>query len=50
MGGPARYLHYKQDEWFYAAEGCFRAEVSVGGPFANDPVLISVTLSPSSVL
>jgi quercetin dioxygenase-like cupin family protein len=26
-GGPARHLHYDQDEWFYAAEGEFVVEV-----------------------
>ena len=26
-GGPARHLHYDQDEWFYAAEGDFIIEV-----------------------
>jgi quercetin dioxygenase-like cupin family protein len=26
-GGPARHLHYEQDEWFYAAEGVFHFEV-----------------------
>jgi mannose-6-phosphate isomerase-like protein (cupin superfamily) len=26
-GGPARHLHYEQDEWFYAIEGEFIAEV-----------------------
>jgi mannose-6-phosphate isomerase-like protein (cupin superfamily) len=26
-GGPARHLHYDQDEWFYAAEGEFLFEV-----------------------
>ncbi len=26
-GGPARHLHYEQDEWFYAAEGEFIVEV-----------------------
>ena len=26
-GGPARHLHYDQDEWFYAAEGVFVLEV-----------------------
>ena len=26
-GGPARHLHYEQDEWFYAAEGEFVLEV-----------------------
>jgi quercetin dioxygenase-like cupin family protein len=26
-GGPARHLHYEQDEWFYALEGEFIAEV-----------------------
>lgn len=26
-GGPARHLHYEQDEWFYAAEGEFLFEV-----------------------
>ena len=26
-GGPARHLHYDQDEWFYALEGAFTLEV-----------------------
>lgn len=26
-GGPARHLHYDQDEWFYSVEGEFIAEV-----------------------
>lgn len=26
-GGPARHLHYTQDEWFYAVEGEFLMEV-----------------------
>ena len=26
-GGPARHLHYEQDEWFYVAEGEFIFEV-----------------------
>lgn len=26
-GGPARHLHYDQDEWFYAVEGEFLIEV-----------------------
>lgn len=26
-GGPARHLHYDQDEWFYAVEGEFLLEV-----------------------
>ncbi|MBX3050957.1 MAG: cupin domain-containing protein [Caldilineaceae bacterium] len=26
-GGPARHLHYHQDEWFYAVEGEFAMEV-----------------------
>ena len=26
-GGPARHLHFDQDEWFYAAEGEFVVEV-----------------------
>jgi mannose-6-phosphate isomerase-like protein (cupin superfamily) len=26
-GGPARHLHYEQDEWFYALEGEFVIEV-----------------------
>lgn len=26
-GGPARHLHYEQDEWFYAIEGEFIVEV-----------------------
>lgn len=29
-GGPARHLHYEQDEWFYAAEGEFLLEVGEG--------------------
>ena len=28
-GGPARHLHYEQDEWFYAVEGTFLIEVGV---------------------
>ena len=27
-GGPARHLHFDQDEWFYALEGTFIVEVS----------------------
>jgi mannose-6-phosphate isomerase-like protein (cupin superfamily) len=27
QGGPARHLHYDQDEWFYAVEGDFIIEV-----------------------
>ena len=27
QGGPARHLHYAQEEWFYAAEGEFVVEV-----------------------
>ncbi len=27
QGGPARHLHYDQDEWFYAVEGEFIVEV-----------------------
>ena len=27
QGGPARHLHFEQDEWFYAAEGEFLVEV-----------------------
>jgi mannose-6-phosphate isomerase-like protein (cupin superfamily) len=27
QGGPARHLHYDQDEWFYAVEGDFIVEV-----------------------
>lgn len=26
-GGPARHLHYDQDEWFYVLEGVFQFEV-----------------------
>ena len=26
-GGPARHLHYEQDEWFYVVEGAFVIEV-----------------------
>ncbi len=26
-GGPARHLHYHQDEWFYAVEGDFLIEI-----------------------
>jgi len=26
-GGPARHLHYEQDEWFYAVEGHFILEI-----------------------
>ncbi len=26
-GGPARHLHYDQDEWFYVLEGSFKFEV-----------------------
>ncbi|MDE3073977.1 MAG: cupin domain-containing protein [Chloroflexota bacterium] len=26
-GGPARHLHYEQDEWFYATEGEFLLEI-----------------------
>jgi quercetin dioxygenase-like cupin family protein len=26
-GGPARHLHYEQDEWFYALEGQFIVEI-----------------------
>lgn len=26
-GGPARHLHYEQDEWFYAVEGEFIVEI-----------------------
>lgn len=26
-GGPARHLHYEQEEWFYAVEGEFLVEV-----------------------
>ncbi|MDQ2808253.1 MAG: cupin domain-containing protein [Chloroflexota bacterium] len=26
-GGPARHLHYEQDEWFYALEGTFLFEI-----------------------
>jgi quercetin dioxygenase-like cupin family protein len=26
-GGPARHLHYNQDEWFYAVEGEFVVEI-----------------------
>ncbi len=39
-GGPARHLHLDQDEWFYAVEGEFIAEV--GGE--------SVRLSPGNSL
>jgi mannose-6-phosphate isomerase-like protein (cupin superfamily) len=28
-GGPARHLHYDQEEWFYAVEGEFIVEVGV---------------------
>ena len=28
-GGPARHLHYDQDEWFYTLEGEFLIEVGV---------------------
>ena len=28
-GGPARHLHYKQDEWFYVVEGEFVIEVGL---------------------
>jgi mannose-6-phosphate isomerase-like protein (cupin superfamily) len=28
-GGPARHLHYDQDEWFYILEGEFQFEVGV---------------------
>ena len=28
-GGPARHLHYEQDEWFYILEGEFKFEVGV---------------------
>jgi mannose-6-phosphate isomerase-like protein (cupin superfamily) len=28
-GGPARHLHYDQDEWFYALEGEFAIEVGL---------------------
>ena len=27
-GGPARHLHYDQDEWFYVLEGEFQFEVT----------------------
>ena len=27
QGGPARHLHYEQDEWFYALEGEFMIEI-----------------------
>src|SRR5512136_3170062 len=30
-GGPARHLHYDQDEWFYAVEGEFIFEVGSEG-------------------
>ena len=30
-GGPARHLHYDQDEWFYAVEGEFIIEVGLSG-------------------
>jgi quercetin dioxygenase-like cupin family protein len=26
-GGPAKHLHYEQDEWFYAVEGVFLFEI-----------------------
>ena len=26
-GGPARHLHYEQDEWFYVLDGEFRFEI-----------------------
>jgi quercetin dioxygenase-like cupin family protein len=26
-GGPAKHLHYSQDEWFYCLEGKFRFEI-----------------------
>lgn len=26
-GGPARHLHYDQEEWFYVLEGSFKFEV-----------------------
>jgi len=29
-GGPARHLHYDQDEWFYALEGEFAFEIGSG--------------------
>lgn len=29
-GGPARHLHYEQDEWFHALEGEFLMEVGSG--------------------
>lgn len=29
-GGPARHLHYEQDEWFYIVEGEFRMEIGQG--------------------
>ncbi len=28
-GGPAKHLHYDQDEWFYAVEGDFIVEVGL---------------------
>ena len=28
-GGPARHLHYDQEEWFYVLEGEFQFEVGV---------------------
>jgi quercetin dioxygenase-like cupin family protein len=28
-GGPARHLHYEQEEWFYVLEGEFQFEVGV---------------------
>ena len=31
-GGPARHLHYDQDEWFYAAEGEFVIEIGGDRP------------------
>lgn len=35
-GGPARHLHYQQDEWFYAMEGAFVIEVGAER-FTLDP-------------
>jgi quercetin dioxygenase-like cupin family protein len=28
-GGPAKHLHYEQDEWFYCLEGEFQFEIGV---------------------
>ena len=35
-GGPARHLHYAQDEWFYALEGEFLFECVVEGENARE--------------